>query len=376
MNIQTTNNLIQESKSLVEAISQQPPSNDLDVRIADFLKRVRPFAVQTIESPAKQTELKESLETLRTTCSSYKPISSNTCLLTFIKPLLTLARKRKQTLLLHITAYFNHKEVHAWSAVCKDQRIIATTEKIRRLHAGISANELGLTEQSLIKLLKTHKALQEIQKILQKPNPDFPILAHLNLSKSPSFNLESIVDGIPSTITHLTARNCSLSFGQVQQIVNSPNLTNLINLDLRDNWIGSIGAEVIANSPMLTNLSSLNLRDNLIGSEGAIAIANSPHLTNLSNLNLRDNLIKSEGAIAIANSLMLPNLTSLNLRENLIESDGAIAIGNSPNLANLRSLNLKENLIKSDGALAIENFPSLTNLRKLKIGGFFTQLFG
>jgi Ran GTPase-activating protein (RanGAP) involved in mRNA processing and transport len=188
-------------------------------------------------------------------------------------------------------------------------------------------------------------------------------------------------DRLPELLSHpgivrLTTLDLAynlITIAGAENLADSPNLVNLISLNLRNNNLGSIGVEALfADSSQLKNLTTLNLAHNDIAAAGAGAIAASPHLTNLTTLDLRGNSIGPAGARALADSPNFAKLISLNLWNNIIGNDGAIALSTSPHLTNLTTLNLAHNNIGTAGAVAIGTgtLPLPAKLSALRSVGF------
>lgn len=68
-----------------------------------------------------------------------------------------------------------------------------------------------------------------------------------------------------------------------------PALAELEVLDLRQNFLGDAGLEVIAHSEILKNLKQLDLRNNQISRVGMESLAQSKTLTQLEKIDLRSN---------------------------------------------------------------------------------------
>ena len=148
--------------------------------------------------------------------------------------------------------------------------------------------------------------------------------------------------------------------------------TNLQILDIRQNFIGSVGAAALAEGlKSCTNLQNLDIRRNNIGSDGAAALAEGlKSCTNLQNLDISMNNICSDGAAALANGLKsCTNLQTLYIGLNKIGSDGAASLAEGLKCCtNLHTLDIRRNNIGSDGAAALaEGLKFCTNLQNLYI---------
>ncbi len=115
-------------------------------------------------------------------------------------------------------------------------------DKLRDIEMGYSIKELGLTEASLIELLRK--------------NPAFPIIA-LNLSNMEITNMKAILDVCPN-IKRLAACNCHITDTLIQQIVEHPTSQNIELLALERNDITNLGVELLFSMPKLEIFSLEN----------------------------------------------------------------------------------------------------------------------
>jgi uncharacterized protein (TIGR02996 family) len=90
-----------------------------------------------------------------------------------------------------------------------------------------------------------------------------------------------------SGVTRLVLRDAQLSSRELAALVESPLLARLRELDLADSDVGPKGAELLAGSPQAASLRVLSLANDPIGDAGAKALAASPHLDALEWLDLR-----------------------------------------------------------------------------------------
>jgi len=84
-------------------------------------------------------------------------------------------------------------------------------------------------------------------------------------------------------------RSVSLSLDALEELFESPHLTNLVNLKLRGAGITDAGCDLIASSPQLAGLKRLDLSLNEVGLAGSRALSSSEHLTELTRLLLAEN---------------------------------------------------------------------------------------
>jgi uncharacterized protein (TIGR02996 family) len=109
------------------------------------------------------------------------------------------------------------------------------------------------------------------------------------------------------------SRRYPLEPSDINVIVQSPYLTNVIGLGLGGNYIMDEGAGAIAASPELKNLKRLFLNEGMISDQGVQHLSTSPYLTSLRVLNLQGNFIGNEGAMALIASSNLRSLEELYL---------------------------------------------------------------
>ena len=152
----------------------------------------------------------------------------------------------------------------------------------------------------------------------------------------------------------------------VQNMVNSPNLSQLRVLNLQANPIGDEGAKAIGDNKYMQNLTKLNIGETGITYEGAHSIASSKYLKNLTSLIMSDN-IEDQGAKSIAESEFMANLTSLSLITCFLTDEGATVLASSPFMTNLTSLTLTDNNIGYIGAYALARSIYMTNLKELDL---------
>ncbi len=156
-----------------------------------------------------------------------------------------------------------------------------------------------------------------------------------------------------------------LSSTEVENIVKSPLLKNIRELDLTGNTLGNKEAKIIALSEMAATLSSLNLSSNNIGTEGIQALANSEKIQNITHLTLGGNNIDNEGVKALAESQYLSNVEILEISSGRIDDNGAQLLAKSQTLGKLKTININANLITYDGIKQIKNAPQFSNTKIL-----------
>jgi uncharacterized protein (TIGR02996 family) len=150
-------------------------------------------------------------------------------------------------------------------------------------------------------------------------------------------------------------------------ILASPLLGRLRELDLRYGGIGPAGAAALADAAVLGRYTGLGLTRNGLGDGGVAALAGSPHLGRLRSLGLAQNGIGDEGARLLAAAPALRGLAELHLCRNGLTDAGARALAASPHLAGLTGLCLTYNRFGAAGASALAASPHLGNLEWLDL---------
>lgn len=238
---------------------------------------------------------------------------------------------------------------------------------------------------------------QQLRELLERWSPR--ALRALSLSSSRQLRQQGLVELLRSPTLHrlrqLDLSSCALGVEGLQQLGQSAHLQQLEHLDLRDNNISAIspggllpwrlaqlssldlgglnrlGARGVALILESSALRTLSLRHNQLGAAGAHAIARAPQAQRLLRLNLAGNALTDQGAQALAHSPHLNQLQELNLAwehtRNDIGDQGAIALAGSPLTQQLRRLNLAGNLISSAGLKALLDAPGLEHLSALDI---------
>ena len=148
-------------------------------------------------------------------------------------------------------------------------------------------------------------------------------------------------------------------------------MTQLIHLNLSENYIGRKGANAIADCLVdLSKITYLNLSTNNIEDDSVHVISSRFNvLNNLSALYLSNNNIGDKGAKYLASDLAnkynIVSLKTLDLSLNNIGDEGAISLASSlKRMTQLRYLNLSRNNIGDKGAKALED--SISSIPGLK----------
>jgi uncharacterized protein (TIGR02996 family) len=153
----------------------------------------------------------------------------------------------------------------------------------------------------------------------------------------------------------------------ITDLLTSPSLPSLTQIELTNNPIGAGGAEALAAWPHLGAVTDLVLRQCSLGDAGLAALAASPYLAGVVYLELYANVISARGAQALAAAAHLVHLRELDLGANKIRDAGAQALAAAPHLASLRALSLWSNEIGAPGAVALARSPYLNELRQLDL---------
>jgi uncharacterized protein (TIGR02996 family) len=163
---------------------------------------------------------------------------------------------------------------------------------------------------------------------------------------------------------------CDISPVGLDPVLRSPHLRRLGKLHLSECGLsGALGVRALAESPQLRQLVYLDLNKNFVGDAGARLLAGSPNCSRLESLDLAGCDLTSAGAKALARSPYLRNLDSLWLADNRIGDSGAFVLARSASLANLRYLGLGCNRLTDAGARALAVGPSLLRSLRLSLYG-------
>jgi uncharacterized protein (TIGR02996 family) len=144
-----------------------------------------------------------------------------------------------------------------------------------------------------------------------------------------------------------------LAIEDLRNLIESPHLTNLTDLNLAHTYLTIDDLRFLANAASLTSLSKLNLSGNRLTHEAARVLAESHLLPQLETLHLDSNLLGDAGALVLSEWPALPRLTRLSLGHNQIFATGVKALAESPALRGLISLDLSRNISCDDGAFAL-----------------------
>ncbi len=151
------------------------------------------------------------------------------------------------------------------------------------------------------------------------------------------------------------------------RLVTSPHLTNLRELDLGFNPIGTAGGQRLRAWPHLGKLERLQLLDCGIGLHGAASVLAGLWGGRVRELGLAGNDL-GDDAIGLLASSPLPELRTLHLHDNNITATGVVKLLAAAFASQLTELNLHSNPIGDVAAELLLDSPNLTNLRKLNVG--------
>jgi uncharacterized protein (TIGR02996 family) len=159
-----------------------------------------------------------------------------------------------------------------------------------------------------------------------------------------------------------------LSAVGVRALAESPLTESLGSLWLDRNDLGEEGAAALAFTPLWPRLRTLSLNSTDIDPAGVMALAAAPSGI-LTRLNVKNNPLGSRGAERLAGTTWLRTLTTLHLSNCGLGDEGAEALARSPHLAGLQKLDLESNGITDRGARALADSPYLGRLQSLSLAG-------
>ena len=140
----------------------------------------------------------------------------------------------------------------------------------------------------------------------------------------------------------------------VADLVKSPLLARVRELDLCDNNLGNAGVALLTRSPHLHDLEALDLGYNGIDDGGVHTLSRASAFPRLASLSLSFNReISSAGAIELAMSPFLAGLTALDLSSNAIDETGLHALLAGRTFQHLHTLRISENRIGDAGVAAM-----------------------
>jgi hypothetical protein len=171
----------------------------------------------------------------------------------------------------------------------------------------------------------------------------------------------------------LDLQACGLSAEQLRRLLDCKKISQVVRLNLRDNFLGNLGATLLAQNDRLGNLMDLSLWGCQINREGAQNLALAANLTNLKKLNMRNNPLMREGAQHILESARLSCLDTLVLQR-IHFNDGPFA--SNPGWPRLRMLYLGSNRIGPEVLRALVSSNRLNGLEYLELNGNLIRSLG
>lgn len=221
--------------------------------------------------------------------------------------------------------------------------------------------------QKLI-LADPHTGAVAVREILASP-----MLCNLVELDLRQLRLDDVTVQVLATQAHLgTLRTLWLGGNAIgdlgtRALAESGCLMQLQLLDLSANRLGRSGVWAVATSTTLGRLKSLDLANNLIGGEAMTLFVQQLRLAGLASLCLSGTGTDDDTAYALAQCEALRYLDTLTLRDNHITCLGASALARSIVLTQLRELDLSHNQIKYPGAEALAHSPTLVKLQRLSM---------
>jgi Ran GTPase-activating protein (RanGAP) involved in mRNA processing and transport len=183
----------------------------------------------------------------------------------------------------------------------------------------------------------------------------------------------------------------NLRLPQLHQLLTTPHLVALPELDLSGNVLGLSGAQSLRAVPADVGWRRLNLHKTELGPLGLHTLSRAPFLAQLEALDVSGNHLRQAGAElaaaaelrelnladnelldlplqALVSAAALPKLTSLDLHHNQIGDDGVNRIASHRGWTALAALDLRANPL-GDGAMqALAEAPFLPPLTTLRLG--------
>lgn len=150
----------------------------------------------------------------------------------------------------------------------------------------------------------------------------------------------------------------------LQDLVESPNLANMLRLELGLNNFGDHGLKILAAHGRFPKLRALGLFSISASGKGVSALLESSHFSELETLHIGGAILDETALLDIANNTVFPKLKRLNLKATHINGKLARILAAATNLRGLTDLNLDDNPLSDTGAEAIVRSPHFagTNL--------------
>ena len=168
-------------------------------------------------------------------------------------------------------------------------------------------------------------------------------------------------------VRHVDLSRMGLWDEDLRRLARAGVLRHARQLQLRFNWIGARGAELLARTTELDELELLDLSDNTLEDEGGVALARATSLPRLTNLSLGSNRLGVASLTALGEAAFTPQLRALTLRNNHLSDAHMRALASAPLVA-LEHLNMSNNLLGDQGVHALfGRHHALHGLRELEL---------
>jgi uncharacterized protein (TIGR02996 family) len=181
-----------------------------------------------------------------------------------------------------------------------------------------------------------------------------------------------------STLRALTIRNAGLQSNGFHSLIGSPHLRGLKVLRVPNNSIGNRGAEALVECDTLPNLEELDVseenyygryaEDPVIDARGVAHLAEWPGLARLRTLVLAGNELQQSGLHALLQSPHTSGLKNLIIRGAALTGAALREFGTAQKGLALESLDLSDNLLRDAGAGHLARAACLRTLKALYVG--------
>jgi uncharacterized protein (TIGR02996 family) len=169
-------------------------------------------------------------------------------------------------------------------------------------------------------------------------------------------------------LTELDFRHSEVTAGEWAELLTSPHLAGLRELEGCGNRFGPEAALAVARATQL-RLTRLDMCCNGLGDDGLEVLAGAPHLASLTVLDLAGNDLTERGARALAASSHLTGLTQLKFSGKRFGAAALALLARATNLGGLRELYLHQCPIEDAGLHELARSTCLTRLEMLDISG-------
>ncbi len=180
-----------------------------------------------------------------------------------------------------------------------------------------------------------------------------------------------------STLRVLTVRDCNLGVEGFQELVASPHLGNLTALRVPNNSIGNGGIDALYASVSLTSLTELDLseeasygrygEDPIVDAAGLEMLAAWSGMERMRSLTLSGNEVGRTGLAVLLQSPRCSGLKKLVLRAAGLNNPAMQEFRNAPPELRLDVLDVGENLLGDRGIADLANAPCLRELKVLDL---------